>query len=118
MGRPRSQQLTPQVAGQRSIPVNPAWIRLGCSGMLEATAPNVRFDVFRPLVLGENGLSRPMDNFNYGAVMRLKRGAAVEQGLAEINVVQARFPFAVGALLCFIPARRAARPGAIAALRF
>jgi predicted permease len=33
-----------------------------------------------------------MGNFNYSAVLRLKQGVSAEQALAEINVVQARFP--------------------------
>jgi putative ABC transport system permease protein len=78
------------------VGVVPAWFRLPYSGGLEATALNVRFEFFLPLVLGQDQF-RPMGNFNYGAVIRLKYGAAVEQALAEINVVQARFPPQAGA---------------------
>jgi putative ABC transport system permease protein len=52
---------------------------------------NVRFEIFRPLVLSQQEQSRIMGNFNYAAVIRLRRGVTVEQALAEINVVQARF---------------------------
>ena len=38
-----------------------------------------------------------MGNYNYAAVVRVKRGVTAEQALAEINVVQARFPRAAGA---------------------
>ncbi len=57
---------------------------------------NVRFEIFRPLVLAQAELSRPMGNFNYSAVVRVRRGVSAEQALAEINVVQARFPFLAG----------------------
>ena len=33
-----------------------------------------------------------MGNYNYAAVVRLRPGVTAEQALAEINVVQARFP--------------------------
>ncbi|HYI93773.1 MAG TPA: ABC transporter permease [Bryobacteraceae bacterium] len=57
---------------------------------------NARFEIFRPLVLAQEELSRIMGNFNYGAVLRVKRGVSAEQALAEINVVQARFPAQLG----------------------
>ena len=37
-----------------------------------------------------------MGNYNYGSVVRLRRGATAEQALAEINVVQTRFPLLAG----------------------
>ena len=37
-----------------------------------------------------------MGNFNYAAVIRIRRGVTAEQALAEINVVQARFPRLAG----------------------
>ena len=57
---------------------------------------NVRFEIFRPLVLPQAELLRLMGNFNYAAVVRIRRGATVKQALAEINVVQARFPARLG----------------------
>jgi predicted permease len=52
---------------------------------------NVLSEIFRPLVLSQQEQSRLMGNFNYGAVIRVKRGVTAEQALAEINVVEARF---------------------------
>jgi predicted permease len=66
-------------------------------GGMQDTASNSRFEMFRPLVLEAEELTRLMGNYNYGAVVRLKRGATVEQALAEINVVQARFVALAGA---------------------
>ena len=37
-----------------------------------------------------------MGNFNYAAVIRVRRGVTAGQALAEINVVQARFPLLAG----------------------
>ncbi|MEX2262052.1 MAG: ABC transporter permease [Bryobacteraceae bacterium] len=69
------------------VGIIPAWFR---------PATNMRFEIFRPLVLGQDEIGRPMGNFNYRAVVRLRRGATAEQALAEINVVQARFPALAG----------------------
>ena len=69
----------------------PARLRLPYHGMT-----NVRFEIFRPLVLAPAELSRLMGNFNYAAVVRVRRGATAGQALAEINVVQARFPAQLG----------------------
>ncbi len=77
------------------VGIVPAWFRLPFSAGIEPAAANVRFEIFTPLVLG-NGELRPMGNFNYNAVTRLKPGATVEQALAEINTVQARFPLLAG----------------------
>ncbi len=74
------------------VGIVPAWFRLPYAG-----ATNVRFEVFRPLVLSRREQSRLMGNFNYAAVVRLKRGVSAGQALAEINVVQARFPRQSGA---------------------
>jgi predicted permease len=73
------------------VGIIPAWFRLPFPG-----ATNVRFEIFRPLVLGPQERSRLMGNFNYGAVIRLRRGVTAGQGLAEINLVQARFPRLAG----------------------
>jgi len=69
------------------VGIIPASFRLPFPG-----AANVHFEIFRPLVLGLEERSRLMGNFNYGAVLRLRRGVTAGQALAEINVVQARFP--------------------------
>jgi putative ABC transport system permease protein len=60
------------------------------------TARNVRFEIFRPLVLAPDEIGRLMGNYNYAAVIRLRRGVTAEQALSEINVVQARFPRLAG----------------------
>jgi predicted permease len=73
------------------VGIVPASIRLPYHG-----ATNMRFEVFRPLVISRGEQSRIMGNFNYAAVVRLKRGVTVEQALAEINVVQARFMAQLG----------------------
>lgn len=52
---------------------------------------NVQFEVFRPLVLSQQELSRRGGNFNYAAVVRVRPGATAEQALAEINVVESQF---------------------------
>lgn len=64
------------------IGILPAWFRLP----YRATS-----EVFRPLVLGLDEIGRAMGNYNYAAVARIRRGVSVDQALAEINVVQARF---------------------------
>lgn len=75
------------------VGIVPAWFRLPFG---VTSASNVRFEIFRPLVLSRREQSRLMGNFNYAAVVRLRRGATAEQALAEINVVQARFPVLAG----------------------
>jgi len=57
-----------------------------------AGATNVRLEIFRPLALSQKEKSRVTGNFNYLAVIRLRRGVTAAQALAEINVVEARFP--------------------------
>jgi hypothetical protein len=49
----------------------PAWFRLPFASVSDAVALNVRFEVFLPLVIGQEQL-RPMGNYNYNAVLRLK----------------------------------------------
>jgi predicted permease len=71
------------------VGVMPAWFRLPY-GITSATT--TRYEIFRPLVLSRQELARTTGNHNYAAVLRLRLGATAEQALAEINVVQARFP--------------------------
>ena len=78
-------------ANHEVVGIIPASSRLPYSG-----ATNVRFEIFRPLVLSQEEQSRLMGNFNYAAVIRLRRGVTAAQALAEINVVQARFPRQAG----------------------
>ncbi|HYZ85538.1 MAG TPA: ABC transporter permease, partial [Bryobacteraceae bacterium] len=78
------------------VGIVPAWFRLPYAVGLEAVNTTTRFEIFRPLVLSKEELTRVMGNFNYGAVARLKPGATAEQALAEINVVEARFPALAG----------------------
>ena len=73
------------------VGIVPAPFRLPYHGMT-----NVRFEIFRPLVLTQAEHSRLMGNFNYAAVVRVRRGVTAGQALAEINVVQARFPAQLG----------------------
>lgn len=67
------------------VGIIPASFRLPSNGI------NTHFDIFRPLVLSQKELARPMGNFNYAANIRLKPGVTTAQALAEINVVEARF---------------------------
>ena len=76
---------------QQVVGIVPAPMRLPYHG-----ATNVRFEIFRPLVLAPAELSRLMGNFNYAAVVRVTRGVTAEQALAEMNAVQARFPAQLG----------------------
>ena len=73
------------------VGIVPASFRLPYTG-----ATNIRFDIFRPLVLSRQEQSRLTGNFNYAAVIRLRRGVTAKQALAEINVVEARFPVRAG----------------------
>lgn len=70
------------------VGIVPAWFRLPYGF---ARAFNIQFEVFRPLVLSQEELSRRVGNFNYAAAVRVKPGATAEQALAEINVVEAQF---------------------------
>ncbi len=63
----------------------------------QVTASNARFELFRPLALGSEELARMTGNYNYGALVRVKAGATVEQALAEMNVAQSRVPRPPGA---------------------
>ena len=67
------------------------------SGGRQTTASNSRFDLFRPFVVSSEELTRLMGNYNYAALVRIKRGVSADQALAEMNVVQARFPGMTGA---------------------
>jgi predicted permease len=67
------------------------------NGGRQSTASNARFDLFRPFVVDSEELTRLMGNYNYAALVRLKPGVTAEQALAEMNVVQARFPGMTGA---------------------
>ena len=60
------------------------------SGGRQVNASNTRFEVFRPLALSAEEAQRITGNYNYAAIVRVKPGIAVEQALAEINVLQAR----------------------------
>jgi putative ABC transport system permease protein len=71
----------------------PAWFRVPYG---RTSATSVRFEIFRPLVLGRDEIGRLTGNHNYSAVVRLRRGATAEQAVAEMNVVQARFPRQAG----------------------
>jgi predicted permease len=75
------------------VGIVPAWFRVPYGVTSATTAP---FEIFRPLVLGRDEIGRLTGNYNYTAVVRLRRGATAEQALAEINVVQARFPQQAG----------------------
>lgn len=77
----------------RVIGILPAWFRLPYG---VASATNIHFELFRPLVLGQDEIARLMGNFNYASILRLKRGATADRALAEINVVEARFPRLAG----------------------
>jgi predicted permease len=73
------------------VGIVPASFRLPASG-----ASNRRDDMFRPLVLEPDEIGRLMGNYNYGALVRLKAGATADRALAEMNVVQSRFPRQAG----------------------
>jgi predicted permease len=74
----------------RVIGIVPAWFRLPYAKGAE---------VFRPLVLSQKELARPMGNFNYAAVVRVRGGVSAAQALGEINVVEARFKAGLKATL-------------------
>ena len=50
-----------------------------------------RFEIYRPLVLSAADRSRTTGNFNFAAVVRLTRGVAVDQALADMDVILDRF---------------------------
>ncbi|MGH9719825.1 MAG: ADOP family duplicated permease [Bryobacteraceae bacterium] len=80
-----------QVAG-----VLPAHLRFPASGGLEPYSTVRREpEIYQPLVY-VRGEMRPMGNFNYAAMARLKPGASPERAVAEINTVQAQFPKMAG----------------------
>ena len=57
---------------------------------------DVRFEIFRPLVLSAEELARVNGNFNYSAAVRVKPGVTAEQALNEINAAQTQFRAADG----------------------
>ena len=67
------------------------------SGAQQTSASNGRFELFRPLALSSEESARITGNYNYGALVRVKADATIEQALSEINVVQARVPRPPGA---------------------
>ena len=69
------------------VGIVPAWFRLPYSAQSQ---------VFRPLALAKDEINRWMGNYNYAAVVRLRPGVTAEQALADINVIQARFPLRTG----------------------
>ena len=73
------------------VGITPGSFRVPYSGSSDA-----RFEIFRPLVLSPEEQSRLTGNFNYAAVVRVRPGVTAEQALAEMNVVQARFPRQAG----------------------
>ena len=91
-GDPATVGRTIQVDGEphQVIGIVPASFRLPSSGA------NRRDLVFRPLVLEPDEIGRAMGNYNYAALARLKPGVTADRALAEINVVQARFPRQAG----------------------
>ena len=62
------------------------------AGGVQTTASDARYELFRPLGFSVEELARGSGNYNYAALVRLKPGATAEQAVAEMNVVQARFP--------------------------
>ena len=67
------------------------------SGGIPNAPSNGRYDLFRPLVFADGELQRFMGNYNYAALVRLRPGASAEQAVAEMNVIEARFPPMTGA---------------------
>jgi putative ABC transport system permease protein len=75
------------------VGILPVWFRLPYGA---ASATSVRFELFRPLVIGRDEIARLMGNFNYAAILRLRRGKTADHALAEMNVIQAQFPRLAG----------------------
>jgi predicted permease len=61
-------------------------------GGIQNTPSDGRYELFRPLGFSAEELARVSGNYNYAALVRLKPGVTAEQAVAEMNVVQARFP--------------------------
>jgi predicted permease len=57
---------------------------------------DVRFEIYRPLVLSAEELARVNGNFNYNAVIRVRPGVTAEQALNGINAVQLQFRRSTG----------------------
>lgn len=78
------------------VGVLPAHFRLPFGGGMEVYSNLFREpEIYQPLAISSQEL-RPMGNFNYSAIARLKPGATPERARAEIDAVQARFPAMVG----------------------
>jgi putative ABC transport system permease protein len=63
---------------------------------LPSSVANRRDEILRPLVIPSDEVGRTMGNYNYFALVRLKPGVVTERALAEINVVEKRFPGMAG----------------------
>jgi predicted permease len=74
------------------VGVVPRSLRLPYSGGLDGALPRAPIDCLRPLVLTPDQRTRLTGNFNYAAVVRLKRGASATRAIEEINVIEARYP--------------------------
>ena len=66
------------------------------AGGIQSTPSDAQYEMFRPLVIPVEQRTRMMGNYNYAALVRLKPGVAAPAALAELNVVQARFPAMTG----------------------
>ena len=64
------------------VGIVPDWFRLPYAG-----TSDVRFEIIRPLVLSPAERMRSTGNFNYAAVVRVKREVDASRALAEMNVV-------------------------------
>ncbi|MBY0495002.1 MAG: ABC transporter permease [Cyanobacteria bacterium] len=71
------------------------WTAFG--GGVSSSPANNQYQMFRPLVIPIDQRTRLMGNYNYAALTRLKPGVTPEAALAELNVVQSRFPAMTGA---------------------
>jgi putative ABC transport system permease protein len=66
-------------------------------GGMSNTPSDAQYEMFRPLVVPVEERTRMMGNYNYAALVRLKPGVTAQAALAEVNVVQGRFPAMSGA---------------------
>jgi predicted permease len=74
------------------VGVVPRSFRLPHAGGLDGVLPSAPFDCLRPLVLAPEERTNVMGNFNYAAVVRLRRDASLARALEEINAIEARYP--------------------------
>jgi predicted permease len=51
----------------------------------------INYETFRPLVISTEERGRLTGNFNYAAVVRVKRGASIDRAQSEIDSIQTRF---------------------------